>query len=382
MQAIVQPGPYSFVNNPIYFELSDTSPEPLLVYVYVGDLTGSGITLTLYPIKISNTDYRFRFSIEDIFQSYVTEAFVDSDPVGVGANTTFLVLCRQYLRVGVIVPGGISKSNIKHLSQNNQNIFDLRFLNSLRQFLLTTRTNGAVIQMRRNEIDKVYYYSPVDEPILINYGSGTFTVPAQTVGVPVSVDLKSIIGADLDSVSEIKFNILGSNIFRIKLSDSYSENSLLLKFRNSLGVFETIELTGTAQWQPKVADDTSYNKYNPRIYDFEKARNREMTTHFLQIDTGFKSTEDFFFLLDLLSSDEIYCRIDEQLFQCLVTGTPKYDYRQLTPESMTVDVEFIDADSNVSPFIQLSELTRSVLTDLENDYILTSDSDLIYVQKK
>ena len=83
-----------------------------------------------------------------------------------------------------------------------------------------------------------------------------------------------------------------------------------LKFRNSFGAFEIVEITGAAQIAPAFdgeSDDTGqYKRYQADNDDFALERQRMAMTKVIKVTTGYKTNDELRFILDALASEEVY----------------------------------------------------------------------------
>ena len=79
-----------------------------------------------------------------------------------------------------------------------------------------------------------------------------------------------------------------------------------IEFLNSYGAYECIEVTGKPTLDQDKGEDEVYGKYDEEVNDYTESRERVNTVDNLHVQTGFKTEKELMFILDMLSSDEIY----------------------------------------------------------------------------
>ncbi|NDV46183.1 hypothetical protein D0T49_03895 [Paludibacter sp. 221] len=379
MNAIKQPGQYAFTGNPVLFILETNDNSLVTVTVSVANRT---MAFTAYPYFVSPGVFHIEFDIQDILKSFVGDVFTGDEIISTGELQSYSLQCVDYFFSGFALQGGTSKTMQRILSKNNLDIFTYRFLNPLNQFLFTTRSNQKVIKMRRNELRELYFLNPLNETIeLVSDTGGSKTLSAYEIGVPVHIDMIRFFQnyfPNPDSIKELQIKVNGVIACTINISDSLLEERYLLQFRNSLNVFEYLELKGKAKYTPEFTADNTYNKYNSDINDLEKSRRRETATTIIEAETGFRPTLDLQFINDLLTSDEIYLQENGEWLPCLVTASPGYAKRQTIPESILLNIEMVDAGSLQSPIDGDFEIyPPTVLTDNYGEILTDNDGNVL-----
>ena len=365
------PTTYSFVNNPIAFLFEVSTNTLRTISIVVG---GTTFFLSAIPYQVNTGIYRFSFDISDIIKPFCSNMTMIDYSVNISQDS--------YTFTGKALMGGISKEMNLYLLQNNTNIFDFRLLNSINNFLFTTRTNRDIIPMRRNELGDVYFLRPTADEFSISTNTGiVHSLGTADIATPCALDLQALISSfsNADQVSEIYFCIAGVPRFKIVIFDSFSEQSYVLRFRNSMGVFEKLEITGKATRTPTFGDSTTFNQWDDSIKDFRQSRLRVPVSDKIIAEAGYKSTDDLYFIGDLLSSDEIYLmdRIHER--KCLVSSDSySHMLRQTIPESITLNIDFVDQDINISPISGIEDTTFIWATE-GGDLMIDENNEFITV---
>lgn len=258
------------------------------------------------------------------------------------------------------LPGGISKQNFRRLGGPfaSRDIFTERFCASDTNCFLTTRTAGWRITMKETEIHPLYYIN--------DYGADSFRFVEKTTGRSWSVEqlARGIYALDIEALRRHFFDEFGvlSNCFDVYHRNDYacrlvivqadsSRNRYRLKFRNSLGVFEVIEITGevsiTPQWED--AEDAVFNRYDALTDDYISDRARIGRKLKITAETGFKRPDETRFLMDLLGSDEVYLLGLTDLPLRVIPSADNFTFtpRPEVPQSFTLALELADAETNI-----------------------------------
>lgn len=350
MEVVKEPYNIVFTNNPVVFEFKTDSLDPVFVNVHIPP---ADFGLMFYPYTHAFQDYRVKFDIADILRSRIGNPF---NEIGIITNSdlkVYYVLCGDYTFTGRALPGGISKSLIRTFHKSQTNIFTGILLNRTRQFLMTTRSFGNTLYYRRNEIESICLISNISQKFSIITNLGTQYEIVEYPLKALYINLRTMIsgiGNEQSGINQLDFIFNNNTIFKIVISDSFSEESYLFRFRNSYGVLDMIEFTGKGTYTPDFLSDETYNTYNSVLEDLEETRERVPRREILQIETGYKMQSEFMFLRDFLASKEMYLvnRVKNEITPCIVTGDLSHNIRQFQPESMSLKVRFVDDEFNYS----------------------------------
>lgn len=211
--------------------------------------------------------------------------------------------------------GGISKQNYRRLLADETDIFAARFLNSGCNFFLTTRTADWRLVVKETEIYPLAFFYPA---------TGTLRIKELAGGRYLSINgvAGKLYALNIAAVRKYFYteNDIIVNAFDVYVDNGYAcriaieeapatRERCRLKFRNSYGAFEIVEITGQAQIAPTFGDDEdggSYKRYAQDLDDFSLERPRVPMTEVINISTGFKNNRELRFILDALASDEVY----------------------------------------------------------------------------
>lgn len=260
-----------------------------------------------------------------------------------------------------VLPGGISTQNFTRLALTGTDVFASRFLSLNRNFLFTTRSSGETVVVRETELMPLYFLSEQPESIVIKSMTHDLstTLNIEAPGVYV-INFEEIRREFFNSSGMIvnAFQIYreGEPACRVLISRSEaSKNRYLLKFRNSFGVFEMLEVTGIGTFSGKIADedDSSYQEYLPATGIYSGRRERMAMEMAVDVESGVRSADEMRFLLDMIASDEVYLLGYSPAEVRVIPSVESLSMpvRFESPQSVKVKLMFADEESNIMPDI-------------------------------
>lgn len=262
--------------------------------------------------------------------------------------------------------GGVSKQNFRRLNQAETDIFEARFFNPACNFFMTTRTNDWRLSLKETELYPLVFFYPLQGTVSVQdiVSENTVSLPAVSNEVDYhgklcALNLKAVRQYFLEEYDVIAgvFDVLvdGTPGARIAIQEARPElERYRLKFRNSYGAFEIIEITGKAQWAPTVEGDeeeASYQRYMADIDDFATERQRMAMRQVLNISTGYKTNGELRFILDAIASDEIYL-LDVGTDPVKVIATTEemtFDHQPNGPQQFNLILKPADDDDCITP---------------------------------
>jgi hypothetical protein len=247
------------------------------------------------------------------------------------------------------VIGGISKRLLRRLLDENSNIFTWKLLNSSVNFFKTTRTNGRIITIRETELLPIPFLYP--DGALKVVAAGIETSLSGTAGQPVALNLYRLrqklfqTNQKLASVFEIYSGSTKSCTIVIT-PGTVSRERYLLEFLNSYGAYERIEVTGIGNIESEIESDSTYQIYDESIDDYIEARERQSARDKLQVESGYRNTEELVHLMDMLASDDIKILglSGRNIRVNAVADNLTHAIRSTVPESIKMTLHFVDSD--------------------------------------
>lgn len=247
------------------------------------------------------------------------------------------------------VIGGISKRLLRRLLDENSNIFTWKLLNSSVNFFKTTRTNGRIITIRETELLPIPFLYP--DGALKVVAAGIETSLSGTAGQPVALNLYRLrkklfqTNQKLASVFDIYSGSTKSCTIVIT-PGTVSRERYLLEFLNSYGAYERIEVTGISNIESEIESDSTYQIYDESIDDYIEARERQSARDKLQVESGYRNTEELVHLMDMLASDDIKILglSGRNIRVNAVADNLTHAIRSTAPESIKMTLHFVDSD--------------------------------------
>ena len=349
----IYPTGNAFTRNPIFLSVSSSS-------------------MATYSIRMNNEEVfkgngigEFRVNIAEIVETGITGARILPDNTdhilavsGLSAEVTIHVVNEGEEEDNLSFTawkGGISKKEFRRLRNMGTDIFSLKFLNESCNFFFTTRSNDWRITMRETELYPLCFIYPGHELKITELLTG------QSLAVPGRVE--NFCALNLEAVRLKFFTDYGvlANLFDVYSGDTFAcrigiEQSLTvreryrLRFLNSYGVYELFSLEGEASVTPGMDEDedTVFRRYDEITDDYYSDRIRTEIQEAVTIKTGFKRPQEIRFLLDLLSSDDVYLSGYGQEEIKVIPSAEEFSYRVRpdVPQNVTLKLTFVEKESS------------------------------------
>ena len=277
------------------------------------------------------------------------------------------------------IPGGISPQNFRRLKELGTDIFAARLLDKRRNFFLTTRTHGWRIVIDELEVYPLAFVClhAEDAEIAVKAAGTEHSVTAGTVMRGIyAIDINAArrkIASDCGFLASV-FDVIydGYTACRIVIRETAPEReTTLVRFRNSMGVFELLHLSGEkeAGAAPEEAGE-DLKRYDSTTGRYVGMSRRKTMTRTLTVSTGFRTDEEIRFILDMCASEEVYLR-DRAGWVRAVPSMEKMSIRspQLKPESVKVTLTIADGYDSQTPDIKdLKDFERPrIFSDRHSD---------------
>lgn len=335
-------------------------------------LSVSSCSMATYSIRMNNEEIfkgngigEFRVNIAEIVETGITGTQILPD------NTDH-ILAVSGLSAEVIIhvvnegeeednlsftawKGGISKKEFKRLRNLGTDIFSLKFLNESCNFFFTTRSNDWRIIMRETELYPLCFIYPEHELKVTELLTGQSLLLPGTVGDLHALNLEAVrlkFFTDYGVLANL-FDVYSGGMFACRIGIEQSptvRERYRLRFLNSYGVYEVFSLEGDANVTPGMDEDDNavFRRYDEITDDYYSDRIRTEIQEAVTIKTGFKRPQEIRFLLDLLSSDDVYLAGYGREEIKVIPSAEEFSYRVRpdAPQNVTLKLTFADKESN------------------------------------
>ena len=349
----IYPTGNAFTRNPIFLSVSSCSMATYSIRMnYKEIFKGNGIG-------------EFRVNIAEIVETGITGARILSNntgPIlaasGLSAEVTIHVVNEGGEEDNLSFTawkGGISKKEFKRLRNMGTDIFSLKFLNESCNFFFTTRSNDWRIMMRETELYPLCFIYPEHELKITELLTGQSLAIPGTAGNFYALNLEAVrlkFFTDYGVLANL-FDVYSGDTFALRIGIEQSptvRERYRLRFLNSYGVYEVFSLEGEASVTPGMDEDEDavFRRYDEITDDYYSDRIRTEIQEVVTIKTGFKRPQEIRFLLDLLSSDDVYLSGYGREEIKVIPSAEEFSYRVRpdAPQNVTLKLTFADKESN------------------------------------
>lgn len=335
-------------------------------------LSVSSYSMATYSIRMNNEEIfkgngigEFRVNIAEIVETGITDARILSDNTehllavsGLSAEVTIHVVNEGEEEDNLSFTawkGGISKKEFKRLRNMGTDIFSLKFLNESCNFFFTTRSNDWRITMRETELYPLCFIYPGHELKITELLTGQSLAVPGTAGNFYALNLEAVrlkFFTDYGVLANL-FDVYSGDTFALRIGIEQSptvRERYRLRFLNSYGTYEVFSLEGEASVTPSMDEDEDavFRRYDEITDDYYSDRIRTEIQEAVTIKTGFKRPQEIRFLLDLLSSDDVYLAGYGREEIKVIPSAEEFSYRVRpdAPQNVTLKLMFADKESN------------------------------------
>lgn len=349
----IYPTGNAFTRNPIFLSVSSSS-------------------MATYSIRMNNEEVfkgngigEFRVNIAEIVETGITDVRILSDNMehllavsGLSAEVTIHVVNEGEEEDNLSFTawkGGISKKEFRRLRNMGTDIFSLKFLNESCNFFFTTRSNDWRITMRETELYPLCFIYPGHELKITELLTGQSLAVPGTAGNFYALNLEAVrlkFFTDYGVLANL-FDVYSGETFALRIGIEQSptvRERYRLRFLNSYGVYEVFSLEGEASVTPGMDEDEDavFRRYDEITDDYYSDRIRTEIQEAVTIKTGFKRPQEIRFLLDLLSSDDVYLAGYGREEIKVIPSAEEFSYRVRpdAPQNVTLKLTFAEKESN------------------------------------
>lgn len=335
-------------------------------------LSVSSCSMATYSIRMNNEEVfkgngigEFRVNIAEIVETGITGTQILPEGTnhifavsGLSAEVTIRVVNEGEEECNLSFTawkGGISKKEFKRLRNLGTDIFNLKLLNESCNFFFTTRSNDWRIIMRETELYPLCFIYPEHELKITELLTGRSIFLPGTAGNLHALNLEAVRLDFFTSYGVLAnlFDVYSGDMFACRIGIEQSptvRERYRLRFLNSYGVYEVFSLEGDASVTPGMDEDDNavFRRYDEITDDYYSDRIRTDIQTVVTIKTGFKRPQEIRFLLDLLSSDDVYLAGYGREEIKVIPSAEEFSYRvhPETPQNVTLKLTFADKESN------------------------------------
>lgn len=335
-------------------------------------LSVSSYSMATYSIRMNNEEVfkgngigEFRVNIAEVVETGITGTQILPEGTnhifavsGLSAEVTIRVVNKGEEECNLSFTawkGGISKKEFRRLRNLGTDIFNLKFLNESCNFFFTTRSNDWRIIMRETELYPLCFIYPEHELKITELLTGQSIFLPGTAGNLHALNLEAVrlkFFTDYGVLANL-FDVYSGDTFACRIGIEQSptvRERYRLRFLNSYGAYEVFSLEGEASVTPGMNEDEDavFRRYDEITDDYYSDRIRTEIQKTVTIKTGFKRPQEIRFLLDLLSSDDVYLAGYEQEEVKVIPSAEEFSYRVRpeVPQNVTLKLTFADKESN------------------------------------
>lgn len=334
-------------------------------------LSVSSCSMATYSIRMNNEEVfkgngigEFRVNIAEIVETGISGTRILPEGTnhifavsGLSAEVTIRVVNEGEEECNLSFTawkGGISKKEFKRLRNLGTDIFNLKFLNESCNFFFTTRSNDWRIIMRETELYPLCFIYPEHELKITELLTGRSIFLPGTAGNLHALNLEAVRLDFFTSYGVLAnlFDVYSGDMFACRIGIEQSptvRERYRLRFLNSYGVYEVFSLEGDASVTPGMDEDDNavFRRYDEITDDYYSDRIRTDIQTVVTIKTGFKRPQEIRFLLDLLSSDDVYLAGYGREEIKVIPSAEEFSYRvhPETPQNVTLKLTFADKES-------------------------------------
>lgn len=246
--------------------------------------------------------------------------------------------------------GGVSKRMLRHLHDENKNVFIWKLMNPEGNFFQTTRTTDKLITIRETELYPLAFIYPAGGIVKI-VANNIETTVAGAVGQAVALNLYRL-RKQLFETHHVLASVFDVYVGETKsctiviTPGTVSRERYLLQFLNSYGAYELIEITGTGSIKRENNEDNTYNVYDEVIDDYIESWERSSGRESMSVESGYRTNDELIHLIDMLSSDDIrILGLDGRNIRVNATAENlTRAARATSPESIKLTLRFADSE--------------------------------------
>lgn len=248
--------------------------------------------------------------------------------------------------------GGIPSRLYRRLVEAGTDIFKERFLNKSVNPFLSMRSAGSLLVIKESEIYPLYFFitGGTQEVRLVSLSGGHVLKLSLSVGA-YALDLDALRryflanGNTLSNAFEFYRGDIPVCRIVVALADD-AKDRCRIKFRNSFGVYEIIDLTGSVSvsMDQEGNDSSEFLTVDSITRGLCAARDRRSLPQSINVESGAKSPDEIRLIADMLCSEDVWL-LDVADFPVKVipsVNSLEFMMPQRAPESFNICLKLCD----------------------------------------
>ncbi len=280
-----------------------------------------------------------------------------------GIESRTLTLYAEYDKIGIssepliVFRGGIPQHKFRKYVTEGLDGFPARLADYRSNFFFSVRTEGRFLNIKETELYPLYFFNPDEqcEFFAIDMQSGAFFDLETIYNAVYTLDIQALRHAFVK-----KHGILPSVIdfyrdrefsCRVAVTEAQaSKDRCRIRFRNSLGVFEIIDLEDMCSFSIGGNEgNESYMSFDDAGYSYLELKDRGTPKVTVSVSTGFKRQDEFPLVAEVMASEEVYLLdvAPEPIRVIPDFETLEIPQRQEKPESVTLKFKLSEPDADI-----------------------------------
>ena len=259
----------------------------------------------------------------------------------------------------LVLPGGISGQNFRKYAEAGKDVFESRFLADDCNFFFTTRTSGWRIVMRETEIHPLYFlaYGNRCKLDIKELSTGTEMTLGDFANGLYALDVALIRRKIFDNFGVLAsaFDIRRNGKFACRITIAQAKalpEHYRIKFRNSLGFYELMDMPGPLVFTPEYPDNDDsrlkrIDRVTGRLYNDRSRIDRGLS---LTVNSAPLGRNGLRHLMDMVSGDDVWLLdvLPDPVKVIPTVDSFSYNHKQAQPLIIPVKLELAESETNIS----------------------------------
>ena len=269
-----------------------------------------------------------------------------------------------------LVPGGVSYRNWRRLQELGMDPFTHRFLNPAANFFLTSRTGSWRIVVRETELYPLYFIMPDAGKVIIrerlshkeyamSLGKGVWALSITALRLHF-LDQEHILASAFDVYRQSQDGKTYSCGIFVEEAP-VAKDRLIVKFRNSLGIFEMADLPGEVDVSLSEDDGAEAGeRFDKSVCRLVSFRGRVSQKKTYSVEMSPVSGSRWRLLAEIAASGDVWILRPREYPVKVIPSIDDLTFRLFpkAPQSFKMAFEAVDRDAEITPDIVTGDECR------------------------